>query len=149
LNNSLSAEFAVAADMGTGAAALVTVPVTGSAAEMKAVNSRNHDGDGQNVMFGDGHVEFLQNPFVGVGRDNIYTAAGGSVPAGQPFATTPVHANDSVILPTILDGPPPPIIRAEAGPWAWVAAAALFATLTLGWVFVYRPPKPPPLLPAQ
>jgi hypothetical protein len=46
------------------------------------------------VLFGDGHVEFLQNPFVGVQRDHIFTNKKGQVVA------SPVDANDSVLLPT-------------------------------------------------
>jgi prepilin-type processing-associated H-X9-DG protein len=40
-------------------------------------NSRNHGGEGQNVLFVDGHVEFRKQPIVGVNYDNIYTQQGG------------------------------------------------------------------------
>ena len=40
----------------------------------KLANSVNHGRDGQNVLYGDGHVSFEANPFVGVEKDNIYTA---------------------------------------------------------------------------
>jgi len=36
-------------------------------------NSGNHNGDGQNVGFADGHVEWVTNPYVGVQGDNIFT----------------------------------------------------------------------------
>ena len=36
-------------------------------------NSLNHDGEGQNVLFGDGHVKFMRQPNCGVDGDNIYT----------------------------------------------------------------------------
>lgn len=36
-------------------------------------NSRNHNGEGQNVLFVDGHVDFNKKPIVGVNNDNIYT----------------------------------------------------------------------------
>ena len=43
-----------------------------------AFNSSNHGGrgagDGQNVYFADGHVDFESTPIVGVDHDNIYTA---------------------------------------------------------------------------
>ena len=48
--------------------------------EFAALNSRNHDGAGQNVLFADGSVRFERTPYCGVGRtastagDNIYTA---------------------------------------------------------------------------
>ncbi len=35
-------------------------------------NSLNHEGDGQNVTFGDGHQEWSTNPFIGPDGDNIY-----------------------------------------------------------------------------
>ncbi len=39
-------------------------------------NSVNHQGDGQNVVYGDNHVDFDRNPFVGQNGDNIYTTGG-------------------------------------------------------------------------
>jgi prepilin-type N-terminal cleavage/methylation domain-containing protein/prepilin-type processing-associated H-X9-DG protein len=42
-----------------------------------ALNSPNHggrgNGDGQNCLFQDGHVEFVQTSFTGIDDDNIYT----------------------------------------------------------------------------
>ncbi len=35
-------------------------------------NSGNHSGDGQNVGFGDGHVVWETNPYVGQNNDNIF-----------------------------------------------------------------------------
>ncbi|HEV2293053.1 MAG TPA: DUF1559 domain-containing protein [Tepidisphaeraceae bacterium] len=109
LNNSVSAEFAVGADINPGIAGtddnVLHPNNTSSAKDMKLANSNNHDGDGQNVLFGDGHVEFLQNPFVGVQRDNIYTRqhatiAGDSEPDWANTLRGPKDANDSVLLPT-------------------------------------------------
>jgi len=38
----------------------------------RAENSQNHaEGDGQNILFGDGHIEFSSDPFVGPGSDNV------------------------------------------------------------------------------
>ncbi len=43
--------------------------------EMKDhVNSTNHNKEGQNVMFGDGHVSFEKSAYVGIDKDNIFTA---------------------------------------------------------------------------
>ena len=61
----------------------ITVDVTTAAtvgAANKAYNSPNHNGDGQNVAYGDVHVEWRNNPDCGPagganGTDNIYTAA--------------------------------------------------------------------------
>jgi len=117
LNASISAEYAVAADLNPGSSAVhvagtggqVDTVTTGSSAkQMAAANSTNHSGAGQNVLFGDGHVEFDQNPFVGIQRDNIYTdySANGPPPAtGQPTGVAllfngPGDGNDSILLPT-------------------------------------------------
>lgn len=123
LNNSLSPEFAVAADMNPGTKDgddnIKAVTTSSSQAQMKIANSNNHDGDGQNVLFGDGHVDFVQNVFVGINRDHIYGPASGTSPNfnyqaigaatsfgdGTANSTTaktglsPVDANDSVLLP--------------------------------------------------
>jgi prepilin-type processing-associated H-X9-DG protein len=96
--NGMTAEFAVASDINpgtTGSNDNVLYPNnTSSSKDMKHANSNNHDGDGQNVLFGDGHVEFLQNPFVGIQRDNIFANKKGQIVA------SPVDATDSVLLPT-------------------------------------------------
>jgi prepilin-type processing-associated H-X9-DG protein len=98
LNNAIGAEFAVAADVNPGTAGSgdnVSAPTsTSSAKDMKQANSRNHNHDGQNILYGDGHVAWESNPFVGVNRDNIYTTADGRINA------SPVDANDSILLPT-------------------------------------------------
>jgi hypothetical protein len=36
-------------------------------------NSDNHDGKGQNVGYGDTHVEFQKDPYAGDSQDNIFT----------------------------------------------------------------------------
>jgi prepilin-type processing-associated H-X9-DG protein len=71
-----SSDVAVAADISPAAidspvwAAIKTgVP---RATIMKG-NSPNHDGIGQNVLFADGHADFMQTPLCGVNGDNIYT----------------------------------------------------------------------------
>jgi prepilin-type processing-associated H-X9-DG protein len=61
---------------------------------MRKANSNNHDKDGQNILYGDGHVAWESNPFIGVNRDNIYTTADGKIAASS------VDANDSILLPT-------------------------------------------------
>lgn len=102
LNNSLTAEFALASDINPGTTGtndnVIAVTTQSSARDMKQANSNNHDEDGQNVLFGDGHVEFTQNPFVGVAKDNIFSPQGlttGSISTNA----SPVNANDSVLLP--------------------------------------------------
>ncbi len=96
--SNMSAEFAVAADISPGIAGAVDnvfkPTTTSSAKDMKFGNTSNHDKDGQNILYGDGHVAWESNPFVGVNRDNIYTTGDNRI------AASPVDANDSVLLPT-------------------------------------------------
>ncbi len=80
-------------------------------------NSRNHRGQGQNVLFMDGHATFERTPLAGIAHDNIYTVAldaerpesriGGESPwlrSAYPFtvfdsAGAPLASTDSVIFP--------------------------------------------------
>jgi prepilin-type N-terminal cleavage/methylation domain-containing protein len=112
LNSSISPDFAVMADINPGIAgsgnSVTLVRSSSPTSQMRLGNSNNHDRDGQNVLYGDGRVEFQNSPFVGVGRDNIYTVsdvpfiAAGSVPAltSTGLVGSPSDANDSVLLPT-------------------------------------------------
>jgi prepilin-type N-terminal cleavage/methylation domain-containing protein/prepilin-type processing-associated H-X9-DG protein len=114
LNNSISAEFAVAADINPGVASgfgsgggnndnILFVTSTSSAKDMRWGNSNNHDEDGQNVLFGDGHVEFNSNPFCGIQRDMIYARKLNNTSFQSDTSNTfsgPYDANDSVLLPT-------------------------------------------------
>lgn len=49
-------------------------------------NSGNHDGAGQNVGFGDDHVSWESNPYVGSDQDNIFTYFSAAATAGQAQA---------------------------------------------------------------
>jgi prepilin-type N-terminal cleavage/methylation domain-containing protein/prepilin-type processing-associated H-X9-DG protein len=103
----LEPTFAVAADInpgtfGNGNNDNVLGPNTSSSGQsMQLGNSNNHGKQGQNVLYGDGHVEFQNNPFCGTDRDNIYTR-GGPIwgTTGQDLVGSPYVANDSVLLPT-------------------------------------------------
>jgi hypothetical protein len=115
LNATTSAEFAIAADMNPGTFGESDVtpakgPKDATAAQdaMRKANSLNHRGDGQSVLYGDGHVEFVQNPFCGVKRDNIYTVSGsddGSKTTSDKIAGSPAWAGDSVLLPAATTNP--------------------------------------------
>jgi prepilin-type N-terminal cleavage/methylation domain-containing protein/prepilin-type processing-associated H-X9-DG protein len=114
LNTTNGAEFAVASDVNPGVNGNydVKIPIneTDSQKNMQKSNSPNHQGAGQNVLFGDGHVDFVQNPFCGVQRDDIFTS-GVIDAAGNMTATTskkvptksadgrPVWSGDSILLP--------------------------------------------------
>jgi len=108
-NNTLGADFAIMADWNPGKQGSYDVELpksnTATAKDMQKANSSNHQGQGQNVMYGDGHVEWQQTPFVGVGNDNIYTNAGtAAVPPAAQSQTgvqggNPVWRGDSVMHP--------------------------------------------------
>ena len=109
LNNSLGAEFAVASDINPGDGQsgggtndnVLAVTSTSSARDMKQANSNNHDEDGENVLYGDGHVEFQTNPFCGIQRDMIFARCSGATGyASVAVIASPYDANDSVLLPT-------------------------------------------------
>jgi prepilin-type N-terminal cleavage/methylation domain-containing protein/prepilin-type processing-associated H-X9-DG protein len=103
----LEPTFAVAADINPGTSPAggndnVLAPNTSSSgSSMRQGNSNNHGKDGQNVLYGDGHVEFQNNPFCGTDQDNIYTRGGPTWgTTGQDLVGSPYTANDSVLLPT-------------------------------------------------
>jgi prepilin-type N-terminal cleavage/methylation domain-containing protein/prepilin-type processing-associated H-X9-DG protein len=116
LNTSLPADYAVASDVNPGTTVPNTatqgakgVDTTSAASVMRIGNSANHEQDGQNVLYGDGHVEFQNNPFCGTQRDNIFTGRLGTL-ATNPFtsggaadntsASSPYDPSDSILLPT-------------------------------------------------
>jgi len=61
---------------------------------MSKARSENHEKDGQNVLYADGHVAWQLNVTCGVSQDNIFTTRGNQLDA------SPVDKNDSVLLPT-------------------------------------------------
>jgi prepilin-type processing-associated H-X9-DG protein len=100
LTTSINAEYAIAGDMNPGGDELMKIEAP-QPGEKSAGNSRNHGGEGQNVLYGDGHVEWQTNPFVGLNRDNIYTPG-----EEGPLIAAPVNINDTVLLPTEKQEPP-------------------------------------------
>lgn len=109
--NPAPSEFAMAADInpgtrGGGSPANNTVGPGHSDGQTKlrAANSNNHANEGQNVLFGDGHVEFKLTAYCGMTRsdgipDNIYTAGAGDTGTTDESAM-PIDERDSVLLPT-------------------------------------------------
>ncbi len=107
--DSLPSEFAVLADRNPGgwargssvtADAILHAPLT-----LDRVNSHNHGGAGQNVLYGDFRVSFRDTPYCGVGadwqRDNIYTAqsraplaAEAPAPSVSALSTPGVYGRD-------------------------------------------------------
>jgi prepilin-type processing-associated H-X9-DG protein len=97
------ADFAHAADMNPGHDALLKLTPDSPPADLANGNSPNHDRQGQNVLYADGHVDFATTPFAGVGRDNIYTVSAspdGSNTTSQSIWASPTAPHDSVLLPT-------------------------------------------------
>jgi prepilin-type N-terminal cleavage/methylation domain-containing protein/prepilin-type processing-associated H-X9-DG protein len=109
--------FVIAADINPGVTSsnggdnVLAVGTSSSSQQMQLGNSNNHSKAGQNVLFGDGHVEFDNNCFQGINHDNIYTAAstiagtGGqngnmASSVGTFGQTSPETGNDSFLLPT-------------------------------------------------
>jgi prepilin-type processing-associated H-X9-DG protein len=143
LDASVTAEFAVASDVNPGSGGVTggvandvtTVTSTSSMRDTRPSNSPNHDRDGQNVLYGDGHVDFVQNPFVGVQRDNIFTfGRPADAPAGYGVVGSPAHAADSVLLPTV-DAELWRRGRAAqvTSSFLWVAVPALIVVALFAW----------------
>jgi hypothetical protein len=120
-NNSLGADYPLAADMNPGTPALLTTRYDASRTAMAAVNSPNHERDGQQVVYCDAHVEYQQTPYCGVPRvqangaplpyrDNIYTVGAHPSPT---ISAAPLDPTDMVLLPTVADGPVPPPVAAQ------------------------------------
>jgi prepilin-type N-terminal cleavage/methylation domain-containing protein len=97
------AQNAIAADRNDGIDRFKNLSPDAAQSDMEMMNSRNHRGKGQNVLFNDGSVLWCKTPFVGYTRDNIYTRA---TAAGWP--TLAAHKYDSVLGPQLpLNGPGP------------------------------------------
>jgi len=111
----IGADFALVADQNPGTTAYNNITpnslnTSSSGRQMISGNSNNHAREGQNVLYGDGHVAFQKTPFVGYQNDNIYgpskaTAADVNgyydpqMISGTKINKSPVHAQDSVLLP--------------------------------------------------
>jgi len=112
------ATYAIASDMNPGTSIpnspsrnVITVLTTDPSSLMKNGNSANHQQDGQNVLYGDGHADWENNPFCGSQHDNIFTGRnGGSSTTAWPFVAggnatrtnsgaSPYDKLDSVLLP--------------------------------------------------
>jgi hypothetical protein len=99
--------FAVAADMNPGEPAVTSINMHSTSAELKLANSHNHHSEGQNVLYGDGHTEWMNNPFCGISHDNIFTAGGPETPESltkkSAVNASSTGPQDSVLLPTAAD----------------------------------------------
>lgn len=140
-----SSTFALAADINPGVAELLTTPVTADMKTMRKLNTPNHRGEGQNVLFADGSVRYVNTPFEGPVRDNIYTAGGppdvSAASDGVAIVSPPVTSNDSVLLPVVSGEPVRARLpRSEATRRFWlgiVLPTTALLGLLIGFVVVY------------
>ena len=105
--NTLNSNFPIVADMNPGGDGFKTLTAKSARADLQKGNSTNHGGDGQNVLFGDGHVQFDKTPFCGVQEDNLYTfGPSGKDKGGDGVIGSAAGRDDSILLPTAADGKP-------------------------------------------
>lgn len=101
LTSNATAEFAIFSDMNPGSPEVLTVKPDSPQTIHKKVNSFNHNGDGQNVLFGDGHVDWQATVFAGPHGDNIYARKKATGKAeSDSIWNAPLDASDNVLLPT-------------------------------------------------
>jgi prepilin-type N-terminal cleavage/methylation domain-containing protein/prepilin-type processing-associated H-X9-DG protein len=114
LGNGIGADIAVFADLNPGTPVaqmgiggphatsnVMEATVSSPAASISRGNSTNHDRAGQNVLFGDGHVEWAPTAFAGQGGDNIYTRRGSGTASDTTFTfNSSFGPGDSLLLPT-------------------------------------------------
>jgi len=113
LNFTLTSDFAIAADINPGNGGggsppdNIGVPYTAARKDMQNANSNNHNGDGENVLYADGHVEFQNTPYCGMQRpegykDNVYTAQNpvASANGSGMNVGAPNDEKDSCLMPT-------------------------------------------------
>ena len=62
------------------------------------------DGNGQNVLYGDGHIEYQQNPFSGVARDMRHRIVARNPSSASNLGKT-ITADDSTLAPTNENAP--------------------------------------------
>lgn len=147
--------FAVMADKNPGVARLsgAAMPPYGAVPlDMARANSANHGGAGQNVLFGDMHVDFETSPYCGVDGDNIYTAVATRpiftgiqpdmrVPGYTGQDIGPAWQTDSYLVPTATDVARSPLAKSPTTAPAIAATAP--ATTTAAPAARPRPSMPP------
>ena len=114
-NNTVGSEFGIAADINPGTTPAPTaggttgdnvtgVLVSSASSFQRQSNSNNHNKDGQNVLYGDGHVSFSQTAFCGPQKDNIYTSHTNSqepsLNTGSSITLESYDSLDTMLFPT-------------------------------------------------
>ncbi|HEX2971137.1 MAG TPA: hypothetical protein VHP11_02320, partial [Tepidisphaeraceae bacterium] len=92
------ADFVIAADRNECVNRYKSTDPLAKAAEIKEMNSKNHEGEGQSVLYNNGSAEWCNSPFVGANRDHIYTRNGAI--SGEPMTQQPENPLDTILLPT-------------------------------------------------
>jgi len=107
----VTADFAIAADRndsGKGLGSDTGCKSDSAQSTQRNWNSRNHEQDGENVLYNDGHVEWAQSMWVGANKDAIYAAATSqntsgtyqqTSPATQKAGVEPELDLDTILLP--------------------------------------------------
>lgn len=97
LTDRLPVEFAIMADLNPGPAPyggnLLSVTARSPSPMQEKINSANHENEGQNVLYSDGHVVWAPTVFAGPNEDNIFTTRDGQMDA------SPLDSLDGVLLP--------------------------------------------------
>jgi len=97
LSDRLPSDFAVMADLNPGPVGyggnLLSITAASSASLKERINSENHEDEGQNVLYADGHVDWADTVFAGPNHDNIFTTRDGQMDA------SPMDGSDCVLLP--------------------------------------------------
>jgi type II secretory pathway pseudopilin PulG len=137
----LGSEFRLAADMNPGTEALKTLSPDSTLDELQDGNSRNHEQEGQNVLCGDGHVEWHITPFCGYWKDCIYTVSGSTNPMDDNKKTSgtimgsPAHRYDSVLLPVAtVDPAAKPFLSSPMGKATWIGISVVAILWTAWWL---------------
>jgi prepilin-type N-terminal cleavage/methylation domain-containing protein/prepilin-type processing-associated H-X9-DG protein len=121
-NDAMNADFAIMSDINPGPqndnnynSSPVSVAFTDSGSLQRGANSNNHQKDGQNVLYADGHVDWSASIWAGAQQDNIFTArsilaaaqatyatASGGTLVSTPATTalSPYDSTDTILLPT-------------------------------------------------
>ena len=158
-NAAIAPDVAVLADINPGTPELTSISPSSSRTQIQAANSPNHDREGQNVAYGDFHVEWCPTPFAGAiptgsstlpAQDNVYTYGLAGAPSGVIGPSQ--DRFDSILLPIVGANPPAaPLMGPEAKMGIIVGVAALVLGLVVIVVIVLltrrRPSVPPPLPP--
>jgi prepilin-type processing-associated H-X9-DG protein len=142
----------LAADLNPGGQRLLTTADDARRADIIRINSPNHAGDGQNVVYADGHVDWCATPFVGMPRtisgstmrDNVYVAGGPGTAAPAAVLAAPADADDSILLPVSPTGPASGAVAVQRVGgvreivWLYTAVAAAVGALALALVVRLR-----------